>query len=142
MGITGAIDSIGNGCSAYIREIPDDWAVETVKGFVVGFIVGTVITANPIAGLTCGSLSAIASAVHAAVTPLFKFLNGGSDRDLSWSQELLRGCFSFVAAGCVAAACGDPIMISSVAFFAIIHGIRAIVDEPLRSTRHASWLVV
>ncbi len=142
MGITGAIDSIGKGCSAYIREIPDDWAVETVKGFVAGFIIGTVISSNPIAGLTCGSLSAIATAVHAAVTPLFKFLNGGSDRDLSWPQELLRGCFSFIATGCVAAQFGDPVLISSVAIFAIIHGIRAIVDDSLRSTRHASWLVV
>lgn len=85
--------------------IPANWPTEAIKGFVVSFGIQTVATGNPTFGLVAGSLSIMATVIHAVITPLFRQIT--QKWQLHWIEEMIRGSCALVGMGCIAIAFGN-----------------------------------
>ena len=115
----------------YVDNIPKNSAKQIVKSFAVMFVVDTILTANPIHGLVFGALSATATLLHAAVSPVFKSILN-NPIELKFREEFIRGGVAIVGTGIVALLIGNPVVISLVFLNAIFYGIRlAIGDDSL-----------
>lgn len=125
--MTAALKSVTNFASSYVDNIPKNTAQQVVKSFVVMFVVDTIVTANPIHGLVMGGLSATATLLHAAVTPLFKAVLG--NRPLNYGEEFIRGGVALVGTGAIALLIGNPVVISLVFLNAVFYGIRLAISD-------------
>lgn len=111
----------------YLDDIPSNWGKQTLTAFAVGFTAGTIFTACPLTGLTSGALSALATVIHAAISPIFKYVVG-QNRLLTWNEETLRGSLALIGTACIAAAFGNVHALNSLILMAIWHQIKMDVN--------------
>ena len=52
--------------------LPKNTGYQIAAAAIIGFGIQCVLTTNPMHGVVCGALSALATAIHAAVGPIFK----------------------------------------------------------------------
>ncbi len=127
--------------ASYVDNIPKNSAKQVVKSFAVMFVVDTLLTANPIHGLVFGALSATATLLHAAVSPVFKAILN-DPRELKFREEFIRGGIAIIGTGVVALLIGNPVVISLVFLNAIFYGIRlAIGDDSLFDVNKTNVMV-
>lgn len=126
----------------YFSNIPKNTALAAAKAFAVAFVIETVVSGNPVVGLVTAGYSATASIIHGLVTPLFKLVIG-QDRLLTWHEEMLRGCISYIATGSIALALGNPAVLNVLFISAVFYGLKVILrGDSWRSLDSANWLVV
>lgn len=134
--------SLDQTINSYLKAIPKNTAIAAITAFTVGFVIETVFSGNPVVGLATGAYSAIATVIHGLVTPLFKQAIG-QDRLLTWSEEMLRGCISFIATGCIALAMGTPAVLNVLTVSAVFYGLKIIIrGDSWRSLNNANYLVM
>lgn len=121
--VTNFASSVQKFGASYVDNIPKNSAQQVIKSFAVMFVVDTLLTANPIHGLVMGSLSATATILHAAVSPIFKSVLN-NPRELKFSEEFIRGSVAIIGTGVVALLIGNPVVISLVFLNALLYGIR------------------
>lgn len=125
----------------YLDNIPKNTGVQAVKAFTIGFVIESVVSGNPVFGIAGGICSVTATAIHAAVTPLFKMVIG-QDRLLTFHEEMLRGCIAIIGTCSLVAAFGNPVILNFMLFKSVFYAMRVANNPTLRSLDHASWLVV
>lgn len=101
--------SIRDGIANYYTHIPQNTVKQVVSSAVIGVIWGTAVSGGNLAGgITCGSLYALASLIHALITPFFRVLVEEGKNGLSWSEELGRVSLASLATTVIARSCGIP----------------------------------
>lgn len=73
--------------------VPEDMGKKMLVGASTAFVLQSLLL-HPGAGLIAAGLSAVATLVHAFITPFFAKL--AKDTNLSWSEEILRGSLSLM----------------------------------------------
>lgn len=125
--------------SEYVNHFPKNCLRQSVKGFVSGFVITTILRKSPTAGLMAGSLSVVATVVHAAISPLFQAMIGNENKELSWHQEMARGSIAYIAAATVGLACGNRAPINGIFTHAIGYAIYVVFDKSVRRVDETTW---
>lgn len=133
-------NDIAQGVKNYYHHIPSNTGKQMIIAAGAGFIMETIITGNVTQGLIVAGLSALATAIYGLVTPIFKWLNGGSK--LSWPEEMCRTFTAIIGAACVARAFGNHSIFQKLPSIALVYGIAIALVPSMRCLHSTNWMVI
>lgn len=125
-----AFHNVYQGVRDYYLEIPSNFLKQTVINTTTSFVIETIFSGKPSQGLVTAGLTAIATAVYALITPIFKWV--GCPPQLDWPEELCRRMISIISAGCVGQAFGNDSILQRLISTALIQFL--IGSDPRCST--------
>lgn len=135
------ISNIYQGAQDYWKEIPTNTGKQMMIAFGVAMIFETILSnGNLTQGALAGSVSALATAIHGCVSPLFKQILG--NRPLSWGEEMCRTFTAIIGAGAVAAAFGNSSILQRLTGLAIGWGIINFAFPQRRDINAADWMIL
>ena len=113
--------NVYQGAQDYYNEIPSNTLHQMAIATAWGFVLETIVSGKPSQGLVSGGLSALATAIYAAITPIFKRL--GCAPQLNFGEEMCRRMISIIAAGGLARAFGNDSILQKLVALTIIEGV-------------------
>src|SRR5947208_935997 len=117
------VNTMYQGAKDYYEEIPTNTPIAMAYAFGAAFVLETIFEGDPVKGIAAGAISAIASAIHGLVTPLFKLLTGGRTQ-LTHGEEMCRTFVGIIGAACMeTAATGRKSIFNKLIFLSILHSI-------------------
>lgn len=125
---------------SYIDQIPSNTPIQMAIAAGVGFIVETVVSGKPANGVAAAAVSALATAIHGLVSPLFRQLIGRNQ--LSWGEEMCRTFTGIIGAGCIAKAMGNNSVLEKLMPLAFIYGFITYADPSRRDLSRADWMPI
>lgn len=129
------------GMQNYYSEIPSNTLVQMAYASGAAFVIRAISTGNLSQAAAAAGLSAVATAIHGLVTPLFKTLTGGRTQ-LTWGEEMCRTFVAIIGAGGVAKAFGDDTILKNLTFLALLYSFLTYADPARRDLNHADWIPV
>lgn len=114
-------NNVYQGAQDYYNEIPSNTFQQMAIATAWGFVLETIVSGKPSQGLVSGGMSALATAIYALITPVFKRL--GAPPQLSFATEMCRRMFSVISAGCVMKAFGNDSVLQRLVALTIIEGL-------------------
>jgi len=124
----------------YYQDIPANTSQQMFYAAGGAFVLHTVLTGNLYRGAVGAALSALATAIHGLVTPLFISVTGKTQ--LKWHEEMCRTFFAIIGVAAIAKACGDNAILSNLPFFALLYGFCNYADQSRRDLRSTSWILI
>ena len=134
------VNSAYQSAQDYCKEIPSNTVTQMAYAIGAGFVIETIFTGSPQKGVIAAALSALATAIHGLVSPLFRKVIG--HQQLSWGEEMCRTFFAIIGAGCIASAYGNNSILRDLFVLAVIHGFVSYIDPARRDLNRTDWIVV
>ena len=125
----------------YWKDIPADTGKKMLFGFAASSVIRTLISGNISSGIFSGTVAALATGIHAFVTPLFLNIFDHKDR-LTWEEEMARTSIAVVGAGYLASAFGDMSILANLLSMSILYGLYNSIDLNRRDLDKSSWFVI
>lgn len=135
------LDNIYQNTHNYCKEIPANTTKQMLYGFGASFILQTIFTGRPSDAAAAGILSAIATAVHGLVTPLFKNLTNNK-LELSWAEETCRTLIGFIVVGYISANFGNSAILYNHRFLTLAWSLISSLQPSRRKLDSANWIIV
>lgn len=127
--------------SEYWRDIPKNTGKQMLYSFVFSSVARTLVSNDIRAGIFTGAVAALATAIHALVTPLFlKVISRGLR--MTWEEEMCRTSIALLGAGYLASAFGDMTVLNNLFGLAMLYGLWNYIDANRRDLDRASWFVI
>ncbi len=134
------VDKAYQGAQNYWEQLPQDVGKQMLYSFALAGVIVTIVKNNPSDGIRNGILSAVATAIHALVTPIFKKVIG-ERRNLSFNEEFCRTFIALVTTGYISLAFGYPEIIQGL-FVLSIFNLILIDRNPGRHNINQSAFVI
>jgi hypothetical protein len=134
------LDNISREAQSYWKEVPKNTGNQMVMALGAAFVIETIFTGSPQKGVVAAALSALATAIHGLISPLFKRVIG--QQQLTWGQEMCRTFMAIITAGCIASAYGNNSILNGLFILSVIHGFASYKDASRRNLNQADWIVV
>jgi hypothetical protein len=117
-------NNVYQGVQGYWASIPENTSETIVASFITVGIIGTILTGQTSNGAIFGAVSALATAIHGLVTPLFRRIFD-REKEFNWAQEATRTFTAIIGAGYIARVCGFPLIPTNLNAFTrtLTHGI-------------------
>jgi len=134
------INNMNQTVKDYCRDVPQNTGGQMICAFGAGTISRTILKNDLRVGLFAGVLSAIATATHGLVTPLFQRIIGHRNQ-LTWGQEMCRTCIGLITMAYVAAAFGDISLINELVVYGFLYGFVNFADDNRKDLRSTNILL-
>jgi hypothetical protein len=120
-------------------KLPDNTLKQVAAAAIIGFGVQCILSSNPMHGVVCAALSALATAIHAAAGPVFKEYT----HEKNPISHFLRTGITVLATLAIGASLGYPVrLVSNLALNAIFEVTQTFITgyTPFDQAR-VLWLI-
>lgn len=119
------------GLDRYLELFPKNCPVKILEASAYGFVIGTLLSSSFSSGGASAVLCAVATLIHALISPLFKEAIGNQN-SLPFTGEWLRGSVAIIATAGIAAAFGSSFWMNTLLLNVMVYAIR-IAISPIHS---------
>ncbi len=124
----------------YWDLIPQNTKSQAGRAALFSLIVGSVFSFNLKVGISSAALTALATGIYGAVTPLFLHLTQGRTQ-LDWNEEMLRTCTALVGTAVIAQAFGNSSVLQRISGIAICYGLLTYFNPQRGDLNHTNWVI-
>lgn len=135
------IDQSYRDLQAYWQQIPPNTGEQMLLSFAASCCVDVICGGDLTTGLIIGSVSALATAIHAWVTPVFKEMVNPRQQ-LSWGEEMLRTSASIIVTSSLMASIGYSALLQHFFEVCVVYGLLTYFHKSRRDVNRTAWIIL
>jgi len=134
------VNNMYHSAQNYYQDIPTNTPKQMIYAAGAAFVLRTITSGSLHQAAVAAGLSALATAIHGLITPIFKSLTGKTQ--LTWGEEMCRTFIAIISAGAIAKAYGDNTILSNLTGLALLYGFLTYAHPQRRDLNTTDWLPI